>query len=359
MMSNKQKFYEAIDKGREGKNLGLPMGLPKLETYMDGFLPETSYLIGASSGVGKSSFVIYSFIYKPIVAFLNGELPNRDPYILYFSLEMTPEQVYSKLVSLYIYENFGEQISFKELFSRGKDCRLSDERYELVKQCDDFLSVLDKRIIFYEGTLNAEKYKKVVLETLSRFGVFKGENYIQNNPDQIIGIVVDHLSLLRASNGHSKKEEMDLLSSYSVQLRNRCRVSPIHVMQFNRDAGNQERIKQGLQEPTSSDFKDTGSAYEDSQIVIGLHAPIKFKLSSYRKYNIKELGSNFIAAILLKSRFGTSDIIDALGYYGNICSFKELPKPDEITDYTKYKSPDWTLESDTNDKTETNMKITL
>ena len=346
MISNKDKFYEAIDKGREGKNLGLPIGLPKLELYMDGLLPETSYLIGASSGVGKTTFVIYSFIYKPLIAFLNGELPERDPYFILFSLEMTPEQVYSKLISLYIYENFGEQIGFKELFSRGKDCRLSDERYELIKQCDDFLSVLDNRIIFYEGTLNAEKYKKFIFDVLKRFGSFQGENYIPGNPDRIIGVIVDHASLIRASSGHSKKEEMDLLSSYSVQLRNRCKISPINVMQFNRDASNQERTKQGLQEPTSSDFKDTGSLYEDSTIVIGLHAPVKFKLSSYRKYNIKELGQNFVAAVLLKSRFGSSDIIDPLAYYGNISLFKELPKPDEITDYSKYKNPDWTIIED-------------
>lgn len=362
MISNKKRFYDAIDRGRQGKNLGLPIGLPKLESYMDGFLPESSYLVGAASGTGKSSFVIYSFIYKPLIAFLKGELSNRDPYWLIFSLEMTSEQVYSKLVSLYIYENFGEQISFKEMFSRGKDCILSDDRYDLLKSCEDFLNVLDKRLIFYEGTLTAEKYKNSVLEVLSKFGRFEGEVYVPNNPDRIIGVVVDHLSLIRATNGRSKKEEMDLLSSYSVQLRNRCKISPIHVMQFNRDASNQERTKQGLQEPTSSDFKDTGAAYEDSTVVIGLHSPVKFKLSSYRKYNIKELGQNFIAAVLLKSRFGTSDIVDPMGFYGNINMFAELPKAENICDYTRYKDPLWCLENDTNEKdtkTKSNIKITL
>lgn len=356
-MSNKDKFFDAIDRGREGKNLGLSIGLPKMELYMDGLLPETSYLVGASSGVGKTSFVIHSFIYKPLVDFLNGSLPERDPYFVFFSLEMTPEQIYSKLVSLYIYENFGEQISFKEMFSRGKDCILADDRYELIKQCEQFLSVLDERIIFYEGTLNADKYKNFIIDILKRFGSFQGENYIPGNPDRIIAVITDHLSLIRASNGHSKKEEMDLLSSYSVQLRNRCKISPIHIMQFNRDAGNQERLKQGLQEPTSSDFKDSGSIYEDATIVVGLHAPVKFKLSSYRKYNIKELGQNFVAAILLKSRFGTSDIVDPMGYYGQISLFKELPRSEDINDYTRYKEPDWTLATDI--KPQSNMKFTL
>lgn len=363
MISNKERFFDAIDRGREGKNLGLSIGLPKLELYIDGYLPETYYLIGGNSGTGKSTYMIYTFIYKPLQDFLNGSLPERDPYWIYFNLEMTAEQVYSKLVSMYIYENFGEQISFKEMFSRGKDCILSENRYNLIKQCNDFLSVLDERIIFYEGTLNAEKYKKFVIENLLKFGTFNGEVYIPGNPDRVIGVIVDHMSLLRASSGHNKKEEMDLLSSYAVQLRNRCKISPIHIMQFNRDASNQERTKQGLQEPTYADFKDSGTMIEDSHIVIGLHSPVKFKLSSYgkgsNKYNVKELGNILLVAVLLKSRFGTSDIIDAMGFYGNIGIFKELPRPDQIIDYTRYKTPDWTLIEDTEEENQSNMRFTL
>ena len=82
----------------------------------------------------------------------------------------------------------------------------------------------------------------------------------------------------------------------------------------------------------------------------------------YRKYNIKELGQNFIAAVLLKSRFGTSDIVDPMGFYGNINMFAELPKAENICDYTRYKDPLWCLENDTNEKdtkTKSNIKITL
>ena len=225
-------------------------------------------------------------------------------------------------------------------------------------EVEKFLSILDERIIFYEGTLNAEKYKKFVIDNLLKFGTFDGETYTPGNPDRIIGVVVDHMSLIRASNGRDKKGEMDLLSNYAVQLRNRCKISPIHIMQFNRDASNQERLKQNMQEPTYADFKDSGTMIEDSNIVLGLHSPVKFKLSNYKKYNIKELGSNFIAAVLLKSRFGTSDIMDAMGFYGNIGIFKELPRPDEITDYTRYKTPDWTLIEDV-EETQSNMRFTL
>lgn len=345
----KQRFFELIDKGREGSNIGLTMGLPKLESYMDGYLPGVSYLVAAASGVGKSTFALHSFVYRPLMDWWNTDDPAkkaRDPYFIQFNLEMTEEQIYAKLLSMYIYDTFGEQIRFKEMFSRGKDCMLTDDHYELIKQCDAFLDLLDQRLIFHDGAFNAEKYKKCLEEDLKKFGKFENGNYIPTNSNQIIGVMVDHLSLTRASNGRSKKEEMDLVSSYAVQFRNKCTVvSPIMIMQFNRDSGNQERLKQGLQEPTANDLKDTGAVYEDSHVVIALHSPIKFKLTTYRGYDIKMLGQNFVSAILLKSRFGTSDIALGLGFYGDCSIYKELPKADKITDYEKYKEPSWTIRS--------------
>lgn len=365
MMSGKEKLFELIDKGRMGKNIGLPIGLPKMENCMDGFLPGTSYLIAAQSGVGKSTMMLYSFIYQPLKAYMNDPLyANRDPYWIFFSLEMTQAQIYAKLLSMYIFEHYGEEISYKELFSRGRDTHLSDERYELVKQANDFLDILDKRIIFHEGTLNAEKYEKFVLQDLERFGKFTSDgSYNKYNSEQIVAVLIDHMSLIRASTGRSKKDEMDLISSKSVTMRNRYDISPIHVMQFNRNANNAERLRQGQQEPDMSDFKDSAAMYEDSQVVFALHAPIKFKLSSYRGYNIKEIGHNFLACILLKSRFGTSDIMDAVNFFGSVGIFKELPRPDDIADYTRYKTPYWCLE-DTDleipeTKSNNNIKITL
>lgn len=360
-MSYKQQFYDLIDKGREGKNIGLPIGLPKLEMYSDGYLPGTSYLIGAASGAGKSTFTLHSFVYQPLKSYLEDDTyRKRDPYWIFFNLEMTPEQIYAKLVSMYIFDTYGVQLTYKELFSRGKDTIISDTNYDLVRECDKFIDILDQRLIFHDGTLNAEKYKNSLFQDLKRFGTFEGDSYIPFNDEQVVGVIVDHMSLIRASMGRTKKDEMDLVSSYSVQIRNKCKiVSPINIMQFNRDSGNQERMKQNLMDPSSSDFKDSGAIYEDSQIVLALYSPIKHKLTSHKKYNIKELQQCYIACFLLKSRFGTSDIMVAMGFYGDCSMYKELPRPDEITDYEKYKYPDWTLTDSKRDSDRPNMTITL
>ena len=177
--------------------------------------------------------------------------------------------------------------------------------------------------------------------------------YIPNNPHQIICGMIDHCSLIKATNGRSKKDEMDAISRSSVTYRNTTKIfSPIHISQFNRGAGSDERLKQNMQDPTQNDFKDSGSLYEDSEVVIAVHSPHKLKKTSYNGYNIKELEQVFIAIHILKTRFGTSDFWVPMGFYGDCSHYYELPKPDEIYDYEKYKDPYWTL----NKETEINIK---
>ena len=357
MISGLEEFFQLVKEGREGKNIGLPLGSPKLENLIDAYLPGTSYLIGGGSGSGKSTYALWTFVYNPLISFLKGESPERDPHWLMFSLEMTRSQVYAKLVSMYIMDTFGIQLRFKQIFSRGKDCILTDEEYHLLEQSKEFIQILDERLTFYEGSLTEAVYLREVEKELKKYGTFTNDGYVANNPQQILGVLVDHFTLVKATSGRSKKEEIDAISRDSVMLRNKTKImSPIHIAQFNRDSANQERMRQQLQDPSSNDFKDSGSLYEDSQVVLAIFSPFKYKLSTYRKYNIKELEQCFIGAFLLKSRFGTSDIMIPLGFYGDCSHYKELPRPDEIYDYKKYKSPNWTLEDTKIENSDVNIE---
>lgn len=348
-MTGKESFFKLVEEGRKGNNVGMPIGSPKMEKFMDGYLGGTSYLIGGASGSGKSTKALYSFIYCPLIAFLeNPEFSNRDPHWLIFCLEMTKEQLYAKLVSMYIFDKYHKQLRFKQIFSRGKDCILSDEDFELLKNCSDFIDVLDERLACVTGGLNEAKYVKIVKEYLSRFGTWNDDgSYTPDNPQQIIGGKIDHCSLVQASNGRTKKEEMDAISRDSVFFRNTTKIfSPIHISQFNRGSRSDERLKQSAQEPNEADFKDSGAIYEDAQVVFAIYSPHKYRQSSFHKYKIQNaLEQCFIAEYCLKTRFGTSDFWVPFGFYGDCSHYHELPRPDEIYDYEKYKDPYWTLEN--------------
>lgn len=357
-MSGKELFYQSVDEGRQGYNIGLSTGSSKLDLYTDGFLPGTSYLIGGSSGSGKSTNALWTFIYQPLTHYLKGECKERDPHWKLFSLEMTQTQVYAKLISMYIFDNYSITLRFKDIFSRGKDCKLSDENYEILRKCDKFLDILDERIDFYEGTLTEAIYLNEVEIFLKKFGTFNGNSYTPNNSQQILGVMIDHMTLVKATAGRSKKDEIDAISRDSVLLRNKTKImSPIHIAQFNRNSNNQERMKQGLQDPSMEDFKDSGSLVEDSMVVLSVFSPHKYKLSTYKKYNIKVLEQSFIGLFLLKSRFGTSDIMIPMNFLGDISHYIEMPKPEDIYDWEKYTSPNYLLKEKDYEETKDEKNI--
>ena len=309
-MSITSSVIEQIKKGREGENKGLPMGLPKLEEVIDGILPSTYYLVAGSTGSGKTSSVLYSFIYKPLMENIN----TKDFKIIYLSLEMKAEELFLKLLSIYIWEKYGKEISYKELLSRKKGYRLSDENFKIVEECTPWLNRFEE-----------SETRKV---------------YIPNNPKQTILVILDHIILLRKSKGRTKKEEIDLASNYLITLRNRCGISPVVVMQVNRGSTNIDRRKLGLEEFKLEDLKESGTPAEDSNVVLAIFDPHKEKLASYRGYKVaKGLEDNLRSIICLKNRFGQSDLAIPVAFYGKSGIWQELVKPEEINDYEKYRHP--------------------
>ena len=71
-------------------------------------------------------------------------------------------------------------------------------------------------------------------------------------------------------------------------------------------------------------------------------------MSTYKKYNIKILEQCFIGVFILKSRFGSSDMMIPTGFYGDCSHYADLPKPENIFDWEKYTSPNYLLEDEVN-----------
>ena len=151
---------------------------------------------------------------------------------------------------MYIFEKYHVELSTKELLSRKKNYTLSDENYEIVKQCLPWLHKVEEKVSVYDKSLSAEGLYSILMKELEKEGTFKETKerkvYTPNNENLIHLVVIDHLSLVRRSNGRSLKEEMDLISSYLVTLRNRCKISPLVIMQANRNSTAMDRRKEGL-----------------------------------------------------------------------------------------------------------------
>lgn len=173
--------------------------------------------------------------------------------------------------------------------------------------------------------------------------------YTPNDPTEIINIILDHAGLLTPQKGRSKKEEIDLCSAYCVRFREVCQVSIDFLMQENRNAGDINRQKMQLSEPTLDDVKESGNPVNDCNVAIAVYYPIKYQLKTYRGYQITDtkdgsgsiispgLGGAIRGLILLKHRFGSAYKVFCTGFQGSVGKFVELPKPDFI-DYYKYQS---------------------
>lgn len=357
-----EALIQQIKKGREGKNQGLPTGLPKLESVIDGVMPETYTLVMSGSGIGKTSIALYSFIYQP----LKHALETGKFRVIYYSLEMSAEILFAKLLSIYIFDTYGVELSAKEILSRKKGFTMTDGEYELIEKCIPWLEQIEKYITIFDKGLNATILYSTLMTELEKYGSFKEEEnkkiYTPNDPDVITIVVIDHMSLIRPESGHTLKQEMDLVSSYLVTLRNRCKISPLVIMQTNREAASMERRREGLSNMTINDAKDSGGPSQDSEVMIGLFNPNRERLNTYRGYDIRQLGNNFRVITVIKNRYGESDIEIPCSFYGRCGIFSELPKPEEIYDYSKYENPDWLKQKDEHvneDSNSNNLNFTL
>lgn len=341
-----EEFLEQVESGRRGDNWGLEMGMPKLEHYVDGVSQSTYTLLFGPSGSGKTTFALYSYIYRPFM----DNMDNDNFRVIYYSLEMPRTILFGKLVGMYILEKYGIELSIKELLSKRRNEALSDEHYQILLDSLDWMHKLESRFTVYDKLLTAPLLKKHLHEQLKKYGTFSEVDnkviYTKKNPKQVLLVAIDHFGLMRTSEGRTLKQEIDLASSTFVNYRNGCGISPLALLQMNRDASSMDRRNAGFQEPQRSDVKDTGNVEQDCDVMLAIFDPMRENMKTYRKYDVTQLARIIRGIILLKNRYGDGDVRIVSAFYGKCGIWKELPKAELITDYSKYQTVDWKKEVD-------------
>lgn len=332
-----ESFKKEVENGRLGRNHGLSIGLPKLEDITGGLTKSTFTLLFASSGVGKSSTALYSYVYIP----LREHLEDNKIKIIFFALEMKESFIIAKLLSTYLYDEFKIRISAKQILSIGKDYTLPDDAYEYVQLGYKWLEKVYKKLIIFEGAHTSDKVITEIMQVLKEEGTFEDNYYTPNNSDQTILAVIDHAGLLIPSNGRNKKGEIDDCANKLVTIRNKTDLSVLFIMQSNRSVANMERKKnEAFMEPMVEDIKETGTPSEAAELILAVYNPQVDKRSTYRGYQVKDMGYRFRSILVLKSRYGENQVADCCFFDGMVNKWKELPPPTEIFDYSVYRTTD-------------------
>lgn len=328
-------LFDNIRKGREGGNWGLNIGMNKLQQLTSGLTPRTYYVIFGPSGSGKTTFTLYTHVFIPLYENINPKL-----IIVYYSLEMSADVLYGKLLSMYVQTKTGIEISLKEMLSIDRGYKLNDKLYNILLEAKAWLKEIESRFIIYDRPLTPSAFDKHSHSVFSRFGKFKVEGtrqiYIPDDPERLIVGVLDHYGLIRHQG--SLKLAIDEISSTAVRYRNMCNGSFIGVAQVNRKMTSMERRNSEHKEPERSDLKDSGNIEQDCDVMMAIYDPNREKLMEWRNYDVDKLRDTIRGVILLKNRYGLGDKAIGCAFYGRSGIWRELPKGNEINDYRYYQT---------------------
>lgn len=332
------RLFENIEEGRKGRNIGISTGLPMIDSLIYGIQRKYLYTIGADTSGGKTSFVIDVFVYN-----LLKNAGNTPVSILYYSFEMSSDILFAKILSLYIFDTFGQIISYQEILSLTE--AISDEKFFYIEKAKDWLLNVQEHVTIYDKALSPGGIYATCKEWLKNFGTFvqideHREDYIDNDPNRYKVAILDHVGLI--SGQGSKKERIDLTVDYFIHFRNKCSLTGVFVQQLNRNAKGMDRKTNGYELIQLDDFKDTSGTTDGSDVVIALYYPYREKIARCEGYPIQNvLKKRFRLLQVLKNRYGIADSNKGCAFYGEIGMFKEIPRPDEIGDYEPYLSLDY------------------
>lgn len=250
------------------------------------------YTVTSFTKGGKSQFVSYAFIYRPLM-YCYYSKSDVSLKVIYFPLEETPERIKQRFISwlLYYYTNGRIRISPKDLRSTTKPC--PQEVLDLIDtdEIQDILKYFEDHVIFPTEPPNptgiykycrqyAEEHGKAVYtkkKCKNEFGVMVDanffESYEQDDPNEYRLIIVDTINLIDTENGLSLKLSMDKFSTYAAKyLRNRYNYSPIIIQQQAFDQEGNEAFKIGRIRPSVAGLGD--SKYTSRDQVYNCHTQL-------------------------------------------------------------------------------------
>ncbi|MFN7465289.1 MAG: DnaB-like helicase C-terminal domain-containing protein [Planctomycetota bacterium] len=363
-------FLQDVEDGLAGRNYGLSTGSAKLDGLIGGVQRGTYYLIGGNTGTGKTAFADFAFVLSPYKNYLHNvissnyrEGPLIKYRVFYYSQEIAAKRKIAKWVCLLMFERHQIIIDINEVYSRRS--QLSEEKYEMIKMCRDYIEKMMDWVHIFDRPINPYGIYKEVSEYMERNGTtkeiiknvrgqdLKFKTYIPNDSYEIVVVIVDHIGLLRpetirndkgeiTASYRNKKEIIDHDSENAITLRNLYGVSRVSISQFNRDLADMDRRRFTELTPQLEDFKNTGNASEDAEVVMTLFNPLRYGETTYAGLNVVSLQGRYRPLSILKSR-DTSDMKTLnLNFLGECGHFRDFPNTmsehnyREAREYTRF-----------------------
>lgn len=331
------RLYKSINFGKEGKNIGVPTSLPKLDKITYGIQQSYIYTVMADTGGGKTTYTLFSFVYNALKNYItNGGKPVQ---ILYFSIEMSSEVLLAKLLSLYLWDNYGQVITFEEILSLTSE--ISEEKLAYIYDAKAWMDTVEQYITIIDNPISPEQGSVILRMWNEKFGKFiqvdENQEVYKSDFEGLKIVVTDHVSIMK-NNGKGTKNTIDEWCKEYINYRNLCGITGVLVQQANRNFKGMDRRLNDMGLFQLDDLKDSSDTAQASEVVIGIYNPHREKLNKVNKYNVKILEDRIRVVQVMKNRYGQSDKNICVNFHGDVGWFMELPPAEEINDYEQYLS---------------------
>lgn len=228
------KVAKRLTQPMESKLSGVPTGFIDLDDVLFGFRPGQLILLAARSRVGKTS----------MACDLVRQIANEGYTVLFFSLEMTRDEIWERMVCGHA------RVSLHALHSR----QATADECESIKMASDDLS---KCSIYVRDTPNMTPT------------AMRGYARMIQHKKGLALIVVDYLQCIQS--GKEKQSRYEVVSEVSRQLKVMARTLGVPVValaQLNRQAEDEA--------PRLSQLRESGSLEQDADVVLLLNRPHVF-----------------------------------------------------------------------------------
>lgn len=330
------KLKEEIARGKRGLNTGIPFsGFTTLSKHIKNIQQGRYDLIFAGTSIGKTAFVNSTYVYGAIEYLQTNPGYVHNLEIIYYSLEIPPQDQMAKHIAALIWKDHGILTSIDEIKSKG-DMEISPEVEMLITEYEEKMDEIQDKYLFYRSNLNPDYlYKDLMGYAEKRGTVVRDENefiidYIPNDPSLITLIIIDHIGLIDLGKYASLKEAIDKISKTLVFFRNKFNFSPVVISQINRGSEQMDRRDGDSWMPMLSDIKNTGNVAEDSNTIIGLASPFYLGVEKCLGYDISKFRDRYRLAKILKNRDGQAQLNISFLFIGEYGGYYQLPKADEL-----------------------------
>lgn len=308
------------------------------------------YTITSFTKGAKSQFTSDVFIFEPLLYCYNHKDKDVSLKVLYFPLEETEDRITERFMSWLIYRYTKGRLRVCPRDLRSTTSAVPQEVFDILEK-PEIVSILDyfeEHVMIADGSANptgiykycvryAEEHGKVYhkkvlskdeLGNPKEIEIF--ERYEQDNPNEYRLVVIDTINLIDTERGMTTKQSMDKLSEYLAKyLRNRYHYSPVVIQQQAFDQESNDAFKLGRVRPSVAGLGDSKYTSRDSNVVLGLFSPFRFKIPDCEGYDITKLRDHFRLLEVIVNRDGEMGGLCPLFFDGAVSTFSELPRPEE------------------------------